>query len=60
MKVVQKSTRLRKIVDFFNFSEGIKDLLKIFILNLLVNHLGSCMFFFVAKFFGFKPTCWVV
>lgn len=46
--------------EYLNLNDGIQGLFGIFITVFLLNHIASCFFFFIAKFYDFPPDCWVV
>jgi hyperpolarization activated cyclic nucleotide-gated potassium channel 2 len=59
-KVLKNSKQLEKFKEALNLNEGVQGLLNIFMTVFLLNHIASCFFFFIAKFYDFPPDCWVV
>jgi len=59
-KVLKTSKQLQKLKEYLNLNDGVQGLFSIFITVFLLNHIASCFFFFIAKFYDFPPDCWVV
>lgn len=59
-KVLKNSKQLEKFKEAIHLNAGVQGLVNIFMTVFLLNHIASCFFFFIAKFYDFPPDCWVV
>ena len=61
LKVVkERNTLVKYINEIFKVSAGIERIIYIIFLFLILSHITSCLWYFLAKIEDFAPETWVV
>jgi hypothetical protein len=58
--VKERNILIRYLNDIFKVKAGMERIIYVLFLFILLCHIASCLWYFIAKLEGFQPETWIV